>query len=236
MQRLLFLPGTLCTETTFAHQKEYLQDVAEVHVIPLARGHSITASAQWILGQRTLGEVREPFVLVGFSQGAIVALEIMRLAPERVTKLCLISANPKAPTTQQLETWNKWQQDVQAGHFEHIIQGFASNVHPDKRSDPKLRETILNMARETGSETFITQLQALATRIDSRPYLKDIDCPTLLITGRQDTLTPLEYATEIQSLIPKSVLVPTEDCGHYVTLEQPQAVTALLRLWLESSL
>lgn len=227
MSSLLFLPGTLCTRATFAHQERHLKDVAEVHVIALGQGPSITAMAQWILGQ-----VREPVVLIGFSQGAIVALEIMRLAPKRVTKLCLISANAKEPTPQQLETWNKWQQEVRAGNFEQIIQSFANNVHPDKRSDSRLRATLLNMARETGPETFITQLQALGSRVDSRPHLKHIHCPTLLIAGRQDTITPLEFHLEMHALIPKAALVPAEDCGHYVTLEQPQAVTALLRLWL----
>lgn len=175
----------------------------------------------------------EPFALVGFSQGAIVALEIMRLAPERVTKLCLMSANPKAATAKQLETWATWQQEVREGRFNDIVQGFTNNVHPEKQSDLKLRETILRMAHDTGPETFMTQLQALASRIDSRPHLHAIHCPTLLLVGRQDMVTPLEFHLEMQTLIPESRLIPIEDCGHYLTLEQPQAVTALLRYWLQ---
>ena len=80
---LLFLPGTLCTEATFAYQVQHLTDCAKVQIIPLKQGPIIAASARWIFEQMT-----EPFALVGFSQGAIVALEIMRLAPECVTKLC----------------------------------------------------------------------------------------------------------------------------------------------------
>jgi pimeloyl-ACP methyl ester carboxylesterase len=184
---LLFLPGTLCTEATFAYQARHLTDCSKVQIVPLKQGPTIAASARWIVEQ-----MNEPFALVGFSQGAIVALEIMRLAPERVTKLCLMSANPKAATAKQLETWATWQQEVGEEKFNDIIQGFTNNVHPEKRSDPKLRETILNMAHDTGPETFGIQLQALASRIDSRPYLYDIHCPTLLMVGR-----PLQlfYAT-----------------------------------------
>jgi pimeloyl-ACP methyl ester carboxylesterase len=227
---LLFLPGTLCTQATFSVQAAQLQDCASaVRVIPLLHGSSITASAQWILEQLT-----EPVALVGFSQGAIVALEIMRQAPERVIKLCLMSTNPKAATPAQLETWQTWQQEVREGKFNEVIERFANNVHPERRNDPKLRETILSVATETGPEVFMTQLQALASRIDSRPYLPNISCPTLLLVGRQDTVTPLEFHQEMQQLIPNATLVPIEDCGHYVPLEQPQAVTALLRYWLQT--
>jgi pimeloyl-ACP methyl ester carboxylesterase len=222
------LPGTLCSEITFSHQTAPLQEVAKVQVVSLLKGSSITASARWVLEQ-----VPDSFALVGFSQGSIVALDIMRLAPERVSKLCLISANPKAPTPAQLETWTKWQQEVLEGKFSEVIEKFPNNVHPEKRTDPTLRETILNMARETGPEVFVQQLQALASRIDSRPSLPNINCPTLLIAGKQDAVTPLEFHEEIHDLIPQSVLIPIEDCGHYVTLEQPQAVTALLRYWLQ---
>jgi pimeloyl-ACP methyl ester carboxylesterase len=234
MVKLLFLPGTLCDETTFAYQVKHLKACANVQVMPLREGTTIHASARWILGQlERLGYGVEPFALVGFSQGAIVALEIMRLAPERVRKLCLISANPRASTPAQQRTWQTWQQEVRAGRFSEIIERFSNNVHPEKRSDPTLRETILNMAKETGPDVFITQLQALASRIDSRPHLSKIKCPTLLIAGRQDTVTPLEFHEDIHSLIPHSVLVPVETCGHYVPLEQPQAVTALLHDWLQ---
>jgi pimeloyl-ACP methyl ester carboxylesterase len=225
---LVFLPGTLCTEVTFAQQEQHLRDIAKVQTFALREGSTIQDTATWVLQQ-----VSGPFCLVGFSQGAIVALEIMRLEPERVSKLCLISANPKVATPAQLETWQTWQQEVQAGKFNEIIEKFPNNVHPDKRNDLALRETILNMARETGPEIFVQQLQALASRIDSRPHLPNIQCPTLLISGKQDTVTPLAFHEEIHALIPKSVVVAVEDCGHYVTLEQPQTVTALLRDWLQ---
>jgi pimeloyl-ACP methyl ester carboxylesterase len=228
--KLLFLPGTLCNKTTFAYQIEALKAYATSQVIPLTWGATINASARWLLEQSGTSQT---FALVGFSQGAIVALEIMRLAPERVSKLCLISANPKAPTATQLETWEKWQQDVNKGQFSEVIERFANNVHPEKRNDPKLRETILDMARKLGPEVFVTQLQALASRIDSRPHLPNLHCPTLLMVGRHDSVTPLEFHQEMQTLIPKSTLVPIEDCGHYVPLEQPQAVTALLHYWLQ---
>lgn len=225
---LVFLPGTLCTEATFAFQMESLKDVADVTVIPLREGSSIAASARWVLEQ-----VTEPFTLVGFSQGAIVALEIMRVAPERVVRLCLMSANPKGSTPEQLETWAQWQADTRAGHFAELAVRFSDNIHP--RDDAQLTKTIDDMAFEIGPDIFIKQLDALASRIDSRPYLGDIRCPVLLLAGRHDRVTPLALHMEMQSLIPGAVLVPIEESGHYLPLEQPQAVTAVLRHWLQTT-
>ena len=226
---LVFLPGTLCTKTTFALQVEHLKEVADATVIPLFEGSSIAASARWVLEQIT-----EPFTLIGFSQGAIVALEVMRVAPERVSRLCLMSANPKGSTPEQLETWATWQAETRAGRFAEIAVRFADNIHRG-RDDEQLVKTINNMAFETGSGIFVEQLDALASRIDSRPYLGDIRCPTLLLAGRHDRVTPLEFHTEMQSLIPNAALVPVEDSGHYLPLEQPQAVTAVLRYWLQTT-
>jgi pimeloyl-ACP methyl ester carboxylesterase len=224
---LVFLPGTLCTDATFEAQHRHLADVADCLTLPLSTGSTMNEMAAWVLEQSP-----RQFALVGFSQGAIVALEIMRQAPERVTRLCLIACNPRGSTQGQLDTWVSWQQEALAGNLPKLAEAFANNVHPDRRDDAGLRQRILDMAQETPTEVFIRQLQALASRVDSRPYLAQIFCPTLLIVGRQDPLTPLKFHQEFQEHLPASMLIPIEDCGHYVPLEQPQALSALLRYWL----
>ena len=229
LPHFVFLPGTLCTEATFAFQAERLGEVADVTVIPLREGSSIAASARWVLEQ-----VTGPFTLVGFSQGAIVALEIIRVAPERVSRLCLMSANPKGSTPEQLETWAGWQAATRAGRFAEVAVRFADNVQPG-RDSKNVMKTVNDMAFETGPDLFIKQLDALASRIDSRPYLGDIRCPTLLLVGQHDQVTPLAFHVEMRQLISDAAFVPVEDSGHYVTLEQPQAVTAVLRYWLQTT-
>ncbi|MGH3147140.1 MAG: alpha/beta fold hydrolase, partial [Rubrobacter sp.] len=80
---------------------------------------------------------------------------------------------------------------------------------------------------------FLRQLRAQAARQDSRERLGEISCPTLVALGRQDALCPLELHEEIASGIPGCSLVAIERCGHLSSMEQPQAVTALLRYWLQ---
>jgi len=70
------------------------------------------------------------------------------------------------------------------------------------------------------------------SRPDSRPTLKAIACPTLVIGGAQDSLTTPEIMAEIADGIPGAGFTLIEQAGHLTPLEQPVAVTALLRLWL----
>ena len=225
MTNLVLLPGTLCTAATFEYQAAHLADLADALVLPLSVGETVAECAAWVLAQAP-----ETFALAGFSQGAIVALEIVRQAPERVVKLALLDANPGGSTAAQLATWARWQKEARAGGFKTIVEGFTNGLHP--QADPSLRTTLEQMALETGVDTFATQLDMLASRVDSRPSLGAINCPTLLLVGRQDRVTPLELHEEMARLIPNAALVPIEDSGHYSMLEQPQAVTAVMRYWL----
>lgn len=224
---LVLLPGTLCTEQTFRHQVAHLADLADPRVLVLTEGETAQESARWILRRAP-----ERFALVGFSQGGVVAFEIMRWAPERVTKLCLMSTNPNAPTQAQLETWRRWSEAALAERWGEVVVDFLAGLHPARACDPWLGRAIEEMAERTGKETFLKQLKVLTSRIDSRPYLPQIACPTLLLVGRQDPLTPVALHEEMAGLIPGSVLVPIEESGHYSPMERPQAVTAALRYWL----
>ncbi|MBA2653030.1 MAG: alpha/beta hydrolase [Tatlockia sp.] len=62
--------------------------------------------------------------------------------------------------------------------------------------------------------------------------LQKIVCSTLIIHGRQDPFFSLEIQQLIATKIPQAKLTIIEDCGHMIQVEQPQAVSALLRLWI----
>lgn len=88
--------------------------------------------------------------------------------------------------------------------------------------------------RKTGSEAFVRQQRAIMTRPDSRPGLGSISCPTLVLVGDSDQVTPPDCAAEIAAAIPGAQLVVLRECGHASTLEQPDRVTQLLAEFLAS--
>ena len=226
---LVLLPGTLCTETVFAAQVDALSDVAEPFVLLATEGRDIVGCAA-----ATLRRAPERFALVGFSLGGLVAFEIMRQAPERVVNLCLLSTNPRGSTPQNHETWAGWRQGVLEGGFPTIVRSHTEGVYGGAAVTADVRKVVEEMAFAVGVETFLAQLGLLESRVDSRPSLGTIACPTLLIAGRQDPVTPLELHEETRALIPDAALVPIEACGHYAPLEHPEAVSDLMHDWLRA--
>jgi len=89
------------------------------------------------------------------------------------------------------------------------------------------------MAKNTGRDAFIRQERAIVSRADSLPLLERIACPTLVMCGRQDALTPLERHEEMAARIYGSRLEVVEECGHLSTLERPAETSAALARWLE---
>ena len=88
------------------------------------------------------------------------------------------------------------------------------------------------MARKVRRDGFLSQQAAVLNRIDSRPSLGAIACPTLVLAGRQDVVTPPAAQEEIAAAIRNATLVVLPACGHLSPLEQPAMVSAQLHAWL----
>ncbi len=123
---------------------------------------------------------------------------------------------------------------VQAGEFDAVMDTlWPILVHKDRHGDAELKRIVFDMAMTAGADAFMRQQQAIMTRPDSRPGLPAIRCPTLVLVGEGDQLTPPELADEMAALIPNSRLVKVPDSGHLSTLERPEAVTKALVEWME---
>ena len=120
---LVMIPGTLCTERTFAEQAASLRDVAAPSVLLPVEGSNLKTCAAEILKRAP-----ERFTLLGFSLGGLVALEMMRQAPERVLRFCLLATNPRGSTPHNLETWARWRLEVAAGVRQPIEAHVAANA------------------------------------------------------------------------------------------------------------
>jgi len=230
-QPLLFIPGLLCTEELWRHQMDHLDDVAQMSVADLTMDDSISEMAT-----RILAGAPEKFSMVALSMGGYVAQEIMRQAPERVTRLALIDTSARGDTDDQLTRRAhliKQVEKVAPTWFNGVTKRLLPLlIHPDRQNDEGLIATIKKMAKEIGRDGYIRQQRAIMNRADGVADLTAIGCPTLVLCGRQDVLTPVKVHEEMATRIPGARLVVIEDCGHLAPLEQPHAVTAVLRYWL----
>jgi len=184
--------------------------------------------------ERLLDELPARFQLVGLSLGGIVAMALTRTAPDRVASLALLSTNPYAPTEAQLAAWRGERQRLLTGVTARQIQQDLLPVLLGVESlerRPDLVETTLAMADDVGEAELDTQLRLQATRIDERSGLRDIRCPTLVVSARYDRLCPVERHAEIASLVPGAWLEILERAGHLSPLERPVALRERLLSW-----
>lgn len=228
--QLLLLPGLLCDHRLFAPQLPALAAVAETMVADLTADRSIAAMAT-----RVLAAAPPRFALAGLSMGGYVAFEILRRAPERVTRLALLDTQARPDTEEAAARRRGLMELAQKGEFRGLTPRLLSLfIHPDRLGDTRLVGTVQAMAESTGKAAFLRQQTAILGRPDSRPGLPAIACPTLVLAGRQDAVTPPVVQEEIAAAIPGATLVLLPRCGHLAPLERPEAVTRQLLLWLDA--
>lgn len=225
---LVLIPGLSCTAELYAPQWRRLGVGRQV----LVAEHRLDDSLSGIVG-RLLSAAPPHFALCGLSMGGYIAFEVMRRAPERVTRLALLdtSAKPATPETNALRS--EMIALAEAGGFEKVNAAqWLRLVAPSRREDAGLRAVVRRMAAETGPEAFVRQQRAIMGRPDSRPDLGRYTLPTLVLVGSEDLITPPAEAREIASLIPGARLVEIAGAGHLSTLEAPEAATEEIERWL----
>ncbi len=228
---LVLLPGLLNDRRLFAAQVAALRDRAGDILIP-ELWHDDTVAA---LADRVLAAAPQRFALVGFSMGGYVALEIMRRARQRVTRLALIDTSARADTLEQRKRREALIAQTQIGQFKGVTARLLPLlVHHDRLGDTVLVEILQAMAQTIGRDGFVRQQRAILARPDSRDVLASIAVPTAVICGRDDALTPVAHSEEIASGITGATLTVIDRCGHVSPLERPEAVTAALREWLSA--
>lgn len=226
---LILCPGLLCDGLLWRHQTESLGDVADIIIADLTRDDSVAGMAR-----RVLENAPERFALAGLSMGGYVAQEIMRQAPERVIRLALMDTTAQPDPPAQSARREGFINLAQMGKFMGVTPRLLPLlIHPDRLGDQALTQAVMDMARHVGKEAFVRQQTAIINRPDSRGDLARIACPTLVVCGRQDALTPLALHEEMAAAIPDARLVVIEECGHLPPMERPQAASALLRYWLQ---
>ncbi len=221
---ILLVPGLNCSPRLYAAQIPALWRLGLVVVADHRRDDTMAGIARRILATAP-SHVR----LAGLSMGGYIALEIMRQAPERVTKLARLDTSARPETPEQTERRNKLIALAEQGRMREIMDVlWLVMVDPSRLKESALRAEMDKMAEETGTEAFIRQQRAIIGRADSRPTLGAIACPTLMIVGASDQLTPPAHAEEIAKGIKGAKLVTLAGCGHMSPMEKPEEVTKLL--------
>ncbi len=227
---LVLVPGLLCSARLYAPQVAALWPFGQVAVADHRRDDTMAAIAA-----RILADAPPRFALAGLSMGGYIAFAMLRQAPERIAKLALLDTSARPDTAEQSAGREKFIAMAQAGKLGDVVETLTPRfLHRNRHNDETLKRVVRDMAADTGTEAFVRQQRAIKSRPDSRPLLATVHCPTLVLVGEGDELTPPELAKEICTGISGARLVVVANCGHLSTLEKPDEVNAALVEWLET--
>jgi pimeloyl-ACP methyl ester carboxylesterase len=227
---IILVAGLNCSARLYAEQIPALWPFGAVTVADHRRDDTMAAMAR-----RILAGAPERFALAGLSMGGYIAFEVMRQAPRRVAKLALLDTGPGAETPERTAARKPLMELARQGRMAEITADqFPLLVHRSRHGDAALKAIVRAMNEETGAEAYLRQQQAIMSRPDSRPGLAAIACPTLVLVGDDDQLTPPALAREMAAGIRGARLVTIPQCGHLSTLERPQAVNEALVEWMRS--
>lgn len=214
----------MCDERLWAPQQQSLGVPATV--VDLSRHEEFVSMASAILA-----DAPPTFGVAGLSMGGILAFELWRQAPQRVTHLALLDTNPHAEVPERQTLRLRQIDDVASGKLEEVTVNALKPMYlaEQNRQDRRLLDTILQMAVDLGPDVFRRQSLALKDRRDSVATLGTITCPTAVICGDEDSLCPVEYHELMADKIPGAELFVLPACGHLSSLEQPRRVNTILR-------
>ncbi|GAA6207866.1 alpha/beta hydrolase [Cognatishimia sp. WU-CL00825] len=230
MTPVVFLPGMMCDARLFTPQINAISGHFPVMCHPLVGHDTIQGLATQILKNSP-----QHFSLAGLSMGGIVAMEILRQAPDRVTRLALMDTNPLAE-----------KEDIKAKRIPQIMAAKKGDLRRVMRDEMKpnyladgpnlgaILDLCMAMATDLGPQVFVDQSNALAARPDQTQTLAAFSGPSLVLCGAQDTLCPPARHDLMHNLLPNSTLEIISEAGHLPTLEQPKPTTAALLRWLET--
>jgi pimeloyl-ACP methyl ester carboxylesterase len=226
---LLLLPGTLCDERVFAPLIALLPE-HEMIVGDMTGADSTVALAAKILSQAP-----SQFRVAGFSLGGIVALEMIAQAPRRIERIALIDTTARPDPEANAEVRRRAVERArEAGMASFIVESWPQPVSQANASNAGLRALLIAMAERGGPTVLASQSEVAIRRADSRPRLKDIAVPTLVLCGIDDGVCQPEVHREMADAIPRATLALIPNAGHFALIESPDAVAAHMRDWLSA--
>ena len=224
---IVVISGALATPKLWYQQEKLFQDNSKVHYLNVLNSDSIAEMAQ-----RFVSISPDKFTLIGFSMGGYIALELYSLIPKQIENLILINSAAKLLSKKGQSERERSLDLINNGKFDFLVKLIFKNSIYDKNKYTRLLPFIQNMALQVGIENYKNQLNAILNKSDHSELLQCIECPTLLITSKQDNVMPVERSEHMAKQIKHSKLVYMDQCGHMAMLEKPEIINQILAYWL----
>ena len=231
---LILIPGLMCDHSVWSPLLPFLNQEINTHIADHGDSDSLTDMAQRILNTTPL-----LFDMAGHSMGGRVALEVYRLAPERVRRIALMDTGylPLA-TGEAGEKERAGRMQLLAIAQSQSVRAMATQwvrnmVTPARLQDEVLIKQITDMFERKTAAVFESQLHALLNRLDASDVLQRIHIPCMVMTGEHDGWANVAQHRAMAALVPlQPAVCVIPNAGHMLTMEEPDAVAQAFLNWL----
>jgi len=231
MTQLILIPGLASNHVMWRAQLAVLPAHYKAHVSDVAsRCDTIEDMATTLLREHA-GDL----ILCGASMGGIIAMQAAHQAASRVRGLALLGTNARPESDDMRALREAAIALFASGRAAEVLRANVPLAfHASRARDTALVQSYMDFVLEAGADQLIRQNRAIMSRPDARKTLPDLTCPALVMWGDSDQLTPPEANREIAALLPQSEAVELLQCGHMLTMEQPEQVNSRLLRWLQT--
>lgn len=226
-EHIIFIAGSLSTASFWMYQEEQFTKNYNIHYITELSKVDIGDIAE-----AAKDSLPERFSLVGFSMGGYVALELMRIIPEKIKKLVLINTSAKPISRKGLDERERSIWLIKKRKFDVLINKIFKKSFYSVRQYNVFSSFLIEMANEIGADNYINQLNSIINKPNHCEVLRNIQCPSLIMFGKNDCIMPIDGSYHLAENIENSTLVSIDECGHMMPLEKHEEMTRIIYEWL----
>lgn len=173
-------------------------------------------------------------IVAGLSMGGYVAFDLARVAPERLMGLILIDTKE---TDDDVGTREARMESIRSIGKTGRTRAFVDEMLPKLLSEPSMRdpelvETVRSLMASASVTAVVAGQHAMARRPDSTAVLPTISCPTLVVAGSEDIVTPPSMTERMAEAIPKATMKLIEGAGHLPPMERPSEFNEVVQRFL----
>ena len=231
LKSVVFIPGALCNKDIFADQVANISPYFNSLFIDTKQSATISEMAEIILDKAPL-----KFALVGISMGGYVALELLRIAPERIWGAVLISTSAKPELSDQYAERESWIDKIKSGKYEEFVNEIVDDcISNNGANSNNAKECFREIVKVHSVDTISRQMNACSIRPDFQESLDDIQCQLLLIGGSDDSDFFISGLKEISERVNGSRILILPNCGHLPTIESANITTKTIKQFLSET-
>lgn len=177
----------------------------------------------------------ERATICGLSMGGYAAFAFYRKYAHRVKALILADTRASADTEEGKQGRYEMAELVRKSGAAALVEPMTPKLlgATSLQNNPALVERVQSMIRGAQAEGVARALQGMAQREEATDLLAQITCPTLIIVGNEDKLTPPSDAEKMSQTIPDAQLEVIATAGHLSNLEQSETFSRLVAAFLQ---